>query len=114
MNPLLENRTQLAEQIPEKKYLSMMTGRQIAYTIYACSKINEVQRRGIGMHDPLNIELVNDNLKKFDEVWETYPTDTGEGTRRRSVGGPSPSTIGEVGVHVECLSAISFRSGSQQ
>ena len=34
-----------------------------------------------------------------------------EGTRRRSFGRPSPSTVREVDSHAECFSTTSFRSG---
>ena len=61
---------QLAEQVQEKKNRPMLTGRQIAFTIYAFFKINDVQRKVIGTNDLLNIELVNDHVKKFDEAWQ--------------------------------------------
>ena len=28
--------------------------------------------RAIGIDDVLNVELINDNLKKFDEAWEEF------------------------------------------
>ena len=48
----------------------MLTRRQIACTICAFFKINSVQRKATSITDLLNIESVNDNLKKFDLCWE--------------------------------------------
>ena len=39
----------------------MLTGRQIAYQIYAFFNINDVQRDAIGMNDVRNIEFRTDN-----------------------------------------------------
>ena len=48
--------------------------------IYAFFKINDVQVRVISLDDLLNIEVVNDILKKFDQSWEETPV---AGTRRK-------------------------------
>ena len=44
--------------------------RPIASTIFSFFKMDDVQRRVIGVNDLLNIELVNDKLKQFDDAWE--------------------------------------------
>ena len=41
--------------------------------IDALFKINNVQKRVIDIDDLLNIEVVHDNLRKFDEAWEITP-----------------------------------------
>ena len=46
-----------------------MTGRPIAFQIYAFFKIDDVPRRAIGMNILLNIELRNDNRKMVDQAW---------------------------------------------
>ena len=47
-----------------------MTRRQIASMIYVFLKINDVQVTATSMNDLLNVELVNDSLKRFDQSWE--------------------------------------------
>ena len=49
---------------------------------YAFFKITDVQKRVPGMNDLLNIESVNESLKKVDHAWEETLLGTGEGTRR--------------------------------
>ena len=68
-----EANNDLSEEIQEKQSLQMMTGRQIAFMIDALFKINNVQKRVIDIDDLLNIEVVHDNLRKFDEAWEITP-----------------------------------------
>ena len=72
----------LVEEIQEKENLPMLTGRQIAFMVYAFFNFHDHQRGVVGMNDLLNIELVNDNLKTFDEAWENDVV--GDGSRRRS------------------------------
>ena len=50
-------------RIARKENLPMLTGRQTAFEIYGFFKINDVQGQAKNMHDMLNIEMVNDNLK---------------------------------------------------
>ena len=80
MKPEFRTPVQLAEEIQEKKNLPILTRGQIAFMIHAFLKIKGVQRRVVGMDDFLNIELVNDKLKKFDDAWENIPVGTTDGT----------------------------------
>ena len=61
---------QVAKELEEKKNLPLLTGRQIAFMICAFFEINNVHGRAMSMNDLLNIEVVNDILKKFDQAWE--------------------------------------------
>ena len=73
--------------------LPMWTGRQIAFHESAPS-FSSTTFRG-----------------QFDEAWRNFLMTQPEGTRRRSFGRPSPSTVREVDSHAECFSTTSFRSG---
>ena len=48
----------------------MLIGRQIALTICTVFKISDVQVRATSMNDLLNIEVINDHLKEFDQSWD--------------------------------------------
>ena len=80
--------TEILRQI---KWLSMSTGRQIAFTI---------QERPIGMHDLLNTKLHNDSLKMCYQAWEGTFTAMEE------------EPVGTVNSHEECFGTVPFKSGS--
>ena len=66
------------------------------------------------MNDLLNIELVNDNLERFDDPWENILMALEKENQKTIFWKALPSTCGEVDSHAECLSATSFRSDSPQ
>ena len=59
----------MADDSQEMKNLPMCAGRQIAFSINAFFNSNVVYR-SVFIYDLLNIQLVDDNLKYFDESWE--------------------------------------------
>ena len=76
-------------------------GRQIAPTWCAFFWINDVQVRVTRMNGLLQVELVNNNLKKVRSVLERNSDGAEEGTRRRSFGRPLPSTVGEIDLYYQ-------------
>ena len=70
MNSDVKIKIQVAENEHEKKRLPMLRRRQIAYIICSFCTINDVRRRAIGLDDLPNIEVRNDNLKRFQQAWE--------------------------------------------
>ena len=88
----------------------MVPGRQIAFTI-AILKINDVQCSVFGMNDLLNVELVNNNVKQFDDAWESTLAFENQKTIFWNA-----FTVDnwEVEFNAACLSTISFRSRSRQ
>ena len=100
-----------AEELQDKTNLPMLTGRQIAFMIYAYFKINVVQDRAISMNDELSSECVNDNLNEFEQTWKETLMAL-EKEPEEHVGRPLPMTKGEIDSHAKCISTISFRSDS--
>ena len=82
MNPEFDIRIQLAEN-PKTIRISNVNRKPNRLH----DKTNDVQKRIIGMNDLLNIELVNDSLKKTDDLLREISHGTGERTRRRSLEG---------------------------
>ena len=61
----------MAEEVQDKEHLPMLRGGQLAFVTNALLKANGAPGRPLSMNDLLNIELVNDKLKKVDEAWVT-------------------------------------------
>ena len=57
LNTDFKRKVQVAEEMQEENGPPMLTGRQIAFMIYAFFKINDAQGRASGMNDLLNVEL---------------------------------------------------------
>ena len=74
------------------QYLSMLTGRQIAFMIFAFFKVNDVKERTESINDLLHVELVNENPKSSIKPGKNLDV-VGEGTRRKSFGILWPSTV---------------------
>ena len=70
--------------------------------VYAFFKMNDFPA--------CNIELVDDNLKKFGPSWE----ETLMALEKEQEADLLPSTNGEVDSDAKCLGALSFRSSSPQ
>ena len=66
------------------------------------------------MNDFLNIVLVSDNVKKFDQAWEQTLMGLESEPEEDLLEGLTPSAVGEVDSLAKCFGAffISFRSGS--
>ena len=98
----------MAEEWQDKKHLTMLIGRQIAFMVYAFFKVNDDQGRATSM-------TTHDNLKKFEQFWEETPMVLEKEPERDLLGGILflLSTVWEVDSHAKRFGAEAFRSYSR-